>query len=404
MVFNKLDKTYIFRYLATNMFGGVFMRRLFGVVTFALFALFIISSTGFSSKAYAKEIKIGVVWPMTGPIASFGQMNWKGAQIAESMVPKTKDGTTLKLILLDNKGDKVETANAVSRLITQTHVKAIIGAVASGNTLAAAPIAERYHIPLLSSSATNPLVTKGKKYVSRVCFIDPFQGSVAAKYAINNLHAKTAAVVVDIAQDYSVGLAKFFVQSFTKMGGKIVARTFVQTGDQDFSAQVSAVKAANPDMIYMPTYYQEASLFTRQAKQFGLNQVIMGGDGLESDSLLKVGGKAANGITFTTHYDPKATSGKVGKEFLKRFKAKYKINPDAMAALGADAYLVMVDAINRAGGYKATSEQINKAIRSTKDFHGVTGILTIVNGDAIKSAVVRKVKNGKFVYVTTVNP
>ncbi len=375
------------------------MKRFLNVVVVALVVILLMASSGF-----AKEIKIGVIWPMTGPIASFGQMNWKGAQIAKTMVPKTKDGATVKLILLDNKGDKVETANAASRLITKDHVKAIIGAVASGNTLAAAPIAEKNHIPLLSSSSTNPLVTKGREYVSRVCFIDPFQGSVAAKYAINNLHAKTAAVVVDIAQDYSVGLAKFFVKSFKKMGGKIVVQTFVQTEDEDFSAQISAIKAQNPDMIYMPTYYQAAALFARQARQFGLNQVIMGGDGLESDALLKVGGKAVEGVTFTTHYDPKATSGKIGKEFLKKFKAKYNVDPDAMAALGADAYLVMVNAINRAGGAKATSEEINKAIRSTKNFHGITGVLTLVNGDAVKSAVIRKVENGKFVYVTTVNP
>ena len=375
------------------------MKKLLNILAVMIAALMFMSTGSF-----AKEVKVGVVWPMTGPIASFGQMAWKGAQIAQAMAPKTKDGATIKLILLDNKGDKVETANAVSRLITKNHVKAIIGAIASGNTLAAAPIAEKNHIPLLSSSATNPLVTKGKEYVSRVCFIDPFQGTVAAKYAINNLHAKTAAIVVDIAQDYSVGLAKFFVESFKKMGGKIVAKTFVQTGDQDFSAQISAIKAKNPDLIYMPTYYQEAALFARQARQFGLNQVIMGGDGLESDALLKVGGKAVEGVTFTTHYDPKATASKVGKEFLKKFKAKYKVDPDAMAALGADAYLVMLNAINRAGGSSASSEAINKAIRSTKNFHGITGVLTLVNGDAVKSAVVRKVKDGKFVYVTTVNP
>ncbi len=375
------------------------MKKLFSFLAVIVAALMFMTSNGF-----AKEIKIGVVWPMTGPIASFGQMAWKGVQITKDMEPKTKDGATIKLILLDNKGDKVETANAVSRLITKDHVKAIIGAIASGNTLAAAPIAEKNRIPLLSSSATNPLVTKGKKYVSRVCFIDPFQGAVAAKYAINNLHAKTAAVVIDISQDYSVGLAKFFIDNFKKMGGKIVVKTSVQTEDQDFSAQVSAIKGKNPDIIYMPTYYQALALFARQARQFGLKQTILAGDGAESYSLLKVGGKAVEGVTFTTHYDPKATAGKVGKEFLAKFKKNYNVDPDAMAALGADAYLVMVDAINRAGGSNATSEAINKAIRSTKNFHGITGVLTLVNGDAVKSAVIRQVKDGKFVYVTTVNP
>ncbi len=377
------------------------MKRLFSFLVAVVVALSVMASG-----AMAKEVKVGVVWPMTGLVAAFGQSAWRGAKLAQSMEPTAKDGAKIHLILLDNKGMKVETANAVSKLITEDHVKAIIGAITSSNTLAGAPIAERYKIPMLTSSATNPLVTKGKKYVSRVCFIDPFQGSVAAKYVWNNLHAKTAAVMIEKDQDYSVGLAHAFMKAFKKLGGKIVSVSFFQSTDQDYSAQISTIKSKNPDIIYMPSYYQEIALFCRQARQYGLKQTIMAGDGAEADALIKIGGKAVNGVTFTTHYDPHAAATPLSKKFLKLFKAKYHEDPDAMAALAADAYFVLVNAINKAGGAKATPKKINYYIRHTKNFKGVTGVITIdpKTGNAIKSAVIRKVENGKFVYVTTVNP
>ncbi len=371
-----------------------------------ILAVALVSFMFMASSSFAKEVKVGVVWPMTGLVAAFGQSAWKGAKVAQSMEPTAKDGSKIHLILLDNKGMKVETANAVSKLITEDHVKAIIGAITSSNTMAGAPIAERNKIPMLTSSATNPLVTKGKKYVSRVCFIDPFQGEVAAKYIWNTLHAKTAAVMIERDQDYSVGLAHAFIKAYKKLGGKIVSVNFFQSTDQDYSAQISTIKEKNPQVIYMPSYYQEISLFARQARQYGLKQTIMAGDGAEAEALLKIGGKAVNGVTFTTHFDPHAAATPLAKKFLKLFNEKYKSSPDAMAALGADAYFVLVNAINKAGGYKATPKKINYYIRHTKDFKGVTGVITIdpKTGNAIKSAVIRKVENGKFVYVTTVNP
>jgi len=374
--------------------------RFFGRLMFVLTVLLFAGLA--SSSSFAKAVKVGVVLPMTGPIASFGQSDWKGIKIAASLEPTVLNGRKLKLILLDNKGDKVETANAVSRLIFKNKVSAVIGAVASGNTLSGAPIAEKAHVPMVTPASTNPLVTKGRKFISRVCFIDPFQGKVAAKYVYNNLHARTAAVIVDMAQDYSVGLARFFIKAFKKMGGKIVGNTFIQTGDQDFSAQIAVVKAHHPDVIYMPTYYQELALFARQARQFGLKQTIMAGDGASEEALIKVGGKAVEGLSFTNHFDPKAAVTPLGKKFVKLYRAKYHEDPSAMAALGADAYFVVANAINRAGSTNRI--KINKAIRATKGFKGVTGIITLVNGDPVKSAVIQKVKDGKFVYVTTVNP
>lgn len=380
------------------------MKGFFGRFFMLAVAVLFIASIGGANTSFAsgKPIKVGVVFPMTGPIASFGQSAWKGVKIAKAMEPTVLNGREVKLILLDNKGDKVETANAVSRLIYQNKVSAIIGAIASGNTLSGAPIAEKAHVAMLSSASTNPLVTKGKKFISRACFIDPFQGSVAAKYAVNVLHAKTAAVVVDMAQDYSVGLARFFMTQFKKMGGKIVAQTFIQTGDQDFSAQIAAIKPHNPDIIYMPTYYQELALFARQARQYDLKQVILAGDGAAEPALIKIGGKAVEGVTFTNHFDPHATSTPLSKKFVKNYKAKYKETPSAMAALGGDAYFMIANAINSAKS--ASRVKINKALRATKNFKGVTGVITLKDGDPIKSAVIQKVENGNFVYVTTINP
>ena len=265
------------------------MIRFFSRLTF--FAVILLFGAMASSNSFAKTVKIGVVLPMTGPIASFGQSAWKGVGLAKSMQPTVLNGRKVRLILLDNKGKKVGTANAVSRLIYQNKVRAIIGAVASGNTMAGAPIAEKAHIAMLTPASTNPLVTEGRKYISRVCFIDPFQGKVAAEYVYNDLHAKTAAVVVDMAQDYSVGLARFFIKTYKKLGGKIVVETFMETGDSDFSAQVQVIKAHHPDVIYMPTYYQSLALFARQAREFGLDAPIMAGDGASEEALIKVGGK-----------------------------------------------------------------------------------------------------------------
>ncbi len=371
------------------------------------FCLIVSAILLFATNSPAKEIKVGVILPMTGPVASFGQSSWRGIKIAETIKPIIKKGYTIKLILLDDKGDKVEAANAVSRLIYKNHVKAIIGPLTSGDVLSAGNIAEKAKIPLLTHSATNPLVTKNKKYISRVCFIDSFQGAVAAKYAINSLHAKTAAVVINVGEDYSVGLAKFFIQDFKKMGGKIVSKSFIQSNASDFSAQISQIKSKNPDIIYMPCFYQSLALFARQAREFGLKQTILAGDGASEAALIKVGGKSVEGLTFTAHFDPKATATDLAKRFIKAYEAKYKEVPSTLAALGADGYFIMANAINRAiGSGKLTSENINRAIRSTKNFRGVTGIITInpQTGNAIKSAVIQRVKNGKFVYVTTVNP
>jgi len=374
---------------------------LFKTVLFVLAAVFTFGFSANKSFAAQSTIKVGVVYSMTGPVASFGQSAWDGLQVAKEIMP-TALGKKIDLILVDDQGDKVQAANAVNKLIYNNKVDAIIGPLISGNVMSATPIVEKAKIPLITPTGTNPLLTQGKNFISRACFIDPFQGKVAAIYAVKNLHAKTAAIVIDSAQDYSVGLAKFFEENFKKLGGKIVAKTFIQTGESNFSAQIAALKPANPQIIYMPCYYQEIALFARQAREFGLKQTILAGDGAAEAALIKVGGAAVNGLTFTTGFAPEAIKTPLGKKFEQAYIAKYKKLPDNFAALSADAYFMLVNAIDRAKSDNPV--KINTALRETKNFQGVTGNITLVNGDAIKPAVIEKVENGKFVYVTTINP
>jgi branched-chain amino acid transport system substrate-binding protein len=352
--------------------------------------------------AASGPIKIGAYLPMTGGVAAYGQMGWDGIQVAHEMTPKVL-GREINLSLVDTKSDKIEAANAVERLIKKDKVVAIIGEMISGNSMAGGPIAEMNQIPVISPTATNPLVTQGKKYYFRACFIDPFQGEVAAKLATENLKAKTAAVIVDIAQDYCVGLANFFVKAFVKAGGKVVSTTYIQTGDQDFSAQLSAVQATKPDIIYAPNYYTEDALMAKQARDLGITAPILTGDGAQAPELLQIGGKAVEGMYFTGHFNADAVTTKLGKEFVAFYKKKTNKDPDAFSALGADAYFILIDAINRAGTTKGP--EVRKALASTKNFQGISGNISIgEDGNAVKSVVINQVKNGKFEYVTTVNP
>ncbi|MGC8616181.1 MAG: ABC transporter substrate-binding protein [Desulfurella sp.] len=376
-------------------------RLLFKTVLFALVTIFAIGYGVSKTYAASNTIKVGVVYSMTGPVASFGQSAWQGLQVAKEIMP-TALGKKIDLILVDDQGDKVQAANAVNKLIYDNKVDAIIGPLISGNVMSATPIVEKAKIPLITPTGTNPLLTEGKNFISRACFIDPFQGKVAAIYAVKDLHAKTAALVIDSAQDYSVGLAKFFEENFKKLGGRIVAKTFIQTGESNFSAQIASLKPANPQIIYMPCYYQEIALFARQAREFGLKQPILAGDGAAEAALIKVGGAAVNGLTFTTGFAPEAIKTPLGKKFEQAYQAKYHKLPDNFAALSADAYFMLVNAIDRAKSDNPV--KINTALRATKNFQGVTGNITLVKGDAIKPAVIEKVENGKFVYVTTINP
>jgi branched-chain amino acid transport system substrate-binding protein len=274
----------------------------------------------------------------------------------------------------------------------------------SGNTIAGSDSAETSQIPMVSPTATNPIVTQNKKYIFRVCFIDPDQGRIAAVLAKDRLNAKTAALIYDISQDYCVGLANFFKKEFTKGGGKIVSETKFKTGDKDFTPQVSSIKAAKPDIIYAPIYYTECALIAKQAREEGLEIPILAGDGAQAPELIQLGGKAVEGVYLTAHFHKDMIANERGKEFQKLFQKESEGKElSAFEAMGADAYFVLVDAIKRAGA--PDSKKIRDALASTKDFKGVSGNITLKeNGNAVKSMVINKVENGEFVYVTTIAP
>ncbi|MCD6252949.1 MAG: ABC transporter substrate-binding protein [Thermotogae bacterium] len=366
------------------------MRKLLVVLLLALTAL-----------GVAESVKIGVVLPMTGGIAAFGQMTWEGVQIAYEFKPKVL-GKNIELVLLDNRSDKVEAANAVARAIDYEKVVAILGQVASSHTLAGGAVAEKKGVPMVSSASTNPLVTQGKKYVSRVCFTDPYQGAAMAEFAFKNLGVKSVAVFTDIEQDYSVGLSAFFRAAFKKLGGKVF-NEFYRTGDQDFTAQLTDVLNKNPDAVYVTGYYPEIALLSRQARDLGYQGYILTGDGADAPETVQIGGKAVDNLHFTTHFHPKGATTELGKKFIERYREKYGKDPAALAALGFDAYMVIVNAIERAAS--TDPGKIAEEIRNTKDYAGATGVITIdKEGNALKPVVINKIENGKFEYVTSLIP
>jgi branched-chain amino acid transport system substrate-binding protein len=350
----------------------------------------------------AAEIKIGLYLPMTGPAAAMGQMVWEGVQVAHRLKPRVLE-QSVELVLVDTRSDRIEAANAVSRLIEKDQVAAIIGEVISSDTLAGVPIAERAGIPNISPTATSPLVTQNRGYAFRAAYVDDLQGKVAARFAWENLKARKVAVLIDQAQDYCVGLAKFFMEEFKRRGGVIVSVSYIQTGDQDFSAQISALKGANADLIYAPNYYTEDALLAKQLKDLGVKTPILTGDGAQVPELISIGGPAVNGMYFTALFHRQGITNELGKKFMQAYEAKYHKALDGFAALGGDGYFLLTAAMTRAGG--TDGAQVAQALAATKNFPGVTGNFTMgPNHNPIKGVTVIKVEKGKFVYQTTINP
>ncbi len=376
------------------------MKRYVFVVSVICLFVFAFSGPVFAQKT--DVIRVGVFLPMTGGVAAYGQEEWEGIQVANQMQP-TVLGKKVEIFLVDEKSDRIEAANAVSRLIQNNKVVAILGSATSSNTMAGSAVAEKAKIPVISPTATDPRVTQNKKYMFRVCFTDSFQGEVAAKYVYNNLKARRAALLVDQAQDYSVDLGNIFEKSFKKLGGQVAIKTYCRSGDQDFSAQLASIKKANADVLYLPNYYTEDALICRQAAEMGLKIKVMSADGAQNDILLKVGGKAVEGFALTGHFDKEGATTKLARSFLKTFKVTYKKDSPAFSALGADSYFLLIDAIKRA---KSTDGQkVRDQLAKTRKFQAVSGIINIgQDGNAVKSAVILQVKNGKFQYLTTVNP
>jgi len=350
-------------------------------------------------------IKVGEYASLTGKEASFGQSSHEGIVLAFEEIDAAGGvlGRPIELITEDNQTQPGQSATAVKKLIARDRVIALLGEVSSGRSLEAAPIAQAYKIPMIAPAATNPQVTRVGNYIFRVCFIDPFQGTVMARFALQDLKARRVAILSSVSNAYSVGLAKFFRETFRSAGGEITAEPKYSEGDKDFRAQLTAIKAAGADAVYVPGYYTEAALIVRQGRELGLTMPFIGGDGWVADELLQIGGPALNGCYYSTHFSPENRDPAV-QAFVKKFRARWSgANPDAFAALGYDAAYVLVDAIRRAG--TTDGPALRAALARTRDFAGVTGATTIdANRNASKPAAIIAIRDGRLAFLKTVAP
>ena len=382
------------------------MKKIASLLTIAAALAAGVSLVSCSSSGGDKDvIKIGVFEPLTGANGAGGADEYDGIKLANKLYP-TVLGKKVQLVAVDNKSDKVEAANAATVLVQKEKVKAVIGSWGSSLSMSGGPIFAEAKVPAVAVSATNPNVTKGNEYYFRVCFLDPFQGTVNAAYAFNTLKAKKVAIIREVSNDYSVGLAKFFVDGFVKLSGdpaSIVATSDYNTGDQDFTAQLTNIKKFEPDVIFAPGNYTESALIIKQARALGMTAQFLGGDTWDMAAFQQVGGAAVEGATFSTFFANDVPINKTSEAFLKAFRDEYKKEPPAVAALGYDAYMVIMDAIKRANS--ADSQKIRDALATTKNFEGSAGSITInAERNADKDAVFKTVKDGKFVFLTTVKP
>lgn len=359
-----------------------------------------------TSSGDSDVIKIGVFEPLTGANAAGGELEVEGVELANQLRPEVL-GKKVELVIADNKSDKAEATTAAARLIEKDKVVAILGSWGSSLSIAAGDVVKTNQIPAVALSATNPQVTAGNDYYFRVCFLDPFQGTVMANYASKKLNAKKVAIIQEVSNDYSVGLAKFFTDSFVKLTGDpnaIVATGNYNTGDQDFNGILTNIKAANPDAIFAPGNFTESALIIKQARALGITAPFIGGDTWETNEFITVGGADVEGAVMSTFFDDTNPLTEAGKTFVAEYKKAYpdRENIAAVTALGYDGYMMTLDAIERAGS--ADPVAIRDALAATKDFEGATGMITIdANGDATKNeAIIKTVKDGKFTYMDSV--
>src|SRR5436305_9186881 len=357
--------------------------------------------------AGAQDIVVGEFASLTGSEATFGISSSNGVELAKEEINNAGGllgGRKIKVIMEDDQSRPGQPSAAVKKLVANDKAIAIVGEIASSRSLEAAPICQNAKIPMVSPGSTNPSVTEKGDYIFRVCFIDPFQGTAMAQFALDNLHAKKIAILQDVKSDYSKGLAQFFREYFTSHGGQIVIdRSYTGGGtDKDFRAQLTSIKAAQPDAIFVPGYYTEAGLIAKQARSLGIKVPLMGGDGWDSPKLAEIGGSAMDGCFFSTHFSPQDTNPKV-QDFVKKYREKFNTMPDGMAPLGYDAMMILADCIKTAGTTDAA--KIREALTNVKDYEGVTGKITIDNKrNANKSAVVLKVNGKQNDYVSTIAP
>lgn len=352
-------------------------------------------------------IKIGHFGSLTGSEATFGQSTSNGIRLAmkEFNAAGGFNGKKIELKEYDTRGDAGEAKLAVERLVKSDKVVCVLGEVASKLSLAGGPVCQQAGVPMITPSSTNPRVTEIGDYIFRVCFIDPFQGFAGAKFAKENLKAKSAAVLVDQAQAYAVGLAEQFEENFKKMGGTIATRQTYTGGANDFTAQLTSIRSAKADVIYIPGYYTDVGNIALQCRKLGLSQPLLGGDGWDSSELAKIAKDAIEGCYYTNHYAPDQPDARV-QVFIKAYKSEFGgATPDGLAALGYDAARILFDSMKRAGG--TDGKKLRDAIAATKNFAGVTGDITInAKRDAVKSAVVVEMAGDppSPKYVSTVKP
>ena len=354
--------------------------------------------------ASTNEILIGHYGSLSGSEATFGKSTDNGISMAVEEINAAGGigGKKVRLITYDDKGDAKEAGSAVTRLVTNDGVKAVIGQVASKLSLAGGPICQENGVPMISPSSTNPAVTQVGDMIFRVCFIDPFQGSVCARFAHDHIKAETAAILYDQSTPYSVGLMEEFEKAFVKAGGKVVRKETFQAGDQDFSSQLTQIRGADPQVVFIPVYYAQIGNIAQQARKLGIKVPFVGADGWESGDLAALAGDSLDGSFYSNHYSQQSDAPKV-KEFLSKYRAKYNEEADSMAALGYDAAKVLFEAMKRAPSL--AGKDLAAAIAQTRDFDGVTGKITLnANRDAVKPAVMLEIKSGKPTYVATIEP
>jgi branched-chain amino acid transport system substrate-binding protein len=349
-------------------------------------------------------IKVGVYGDLSGQTSSFGESTRNGVRMAIDEINAAGgiNGRKIEVVVEDDQGQPQQASTVVTKLINQDKVVAIIGEVASSNSLAAAPRAQEAKVPMITPSSTNPKVTQVGDYIFRVCFTDDFQGAVAAKFASNTLKAKKAAILGDFNSDYSKGMTQYFEQEFTGAGGQIVARQSYTQTDADFKGQLTNIRSAAPDVIFVPGYYGQVGVIAKQAKELGITAPLLGGDGWDSPKLFELGGASLDGAFMVNHYSTDDPSAAVQK-FVAAYKSKFGAVPDAIAALGYDAMNVLADAIKRAG--TTESAKLRDAIAGTQNFSGVTGAISLnASRDAVKPAVVFELRDRKLVYKETIQP
>lgn len=364
---------------------------------------------GCSDNAGKADIKIGMVYELTGSTASYGTSAANGAKLAFKQINANGGvlGKQLQIVTADNKGEPSESANAMTKVITQDRVVAVTGFTVSSCGIAGSVVAEDNKIPFVAAATVNPKVTvdertgKVKDYTFRACFIDSFQGTVGANFALNSLKVKKAAILIDNSSDYSKGLSRIFKDVFTGQGGQVVAEQAYLQKDQDFKSTLTAIKAQNPDLLYIPGYYEDVGKIIKQARELGITIPILGGDAWDSPKLAELGGPQALNNTYFTNFYSVEDKNPVSNSFIEAYKKEYGQLPDSMAAMGYDAANLLVDAIKRANS--TDSAKIREALAATKDFKSVSGDMALnATHDAVRGVVIMEMKDGKQVYKETV--